>query len=113
MARAQRYFEGVVGLGAPDFSGAGDVGFEGAAGAALAGTSRITDTPGWEPRRARLKEVIRNRTATAVVILLSTVGVPMDPKTACEPAPPKAEPMSAPFPAWSSTMPMMAIQSTV
>ena len=55
----------------------------------------------------------RNNTDTAVVILLSTVGVPIEPNTAWEPAPPKAEPMSAPFPDWSRTMPMIAMQSRV
>ena len=46
--------------------------------------------------------------AMAPVILPSTVGVPIEPKTAWLPAPPKAEPMSAPLPACSRTMAMMA-----
>ena len=45
---------------------------------------------------------------TPTVILPSTVGVPMEPKTAWLPAPPNAEPMSAPFPACRSTIPMIA-----
>ena len=52
-------------------------------------------------------DVIMNTTATAVVSLPSTVGVPIDPKTAWLPEPPKAEPISAPLPACSSTRPMM------
>ena len=47
-------------------------------------------------------------TATTPVILPSSVGVPIDPNTAWVPPPPNAEPMSAPLPAWSSTIPMMA-----
>ena len=47
------------------------------------------------------KEVSMNRMATAVVALPSTVGVLIDPKTAWLPVPPKAEPISAPLPAWS------------
>jgi len=46
--------------------------------------------------------------AIAVVILPRIVGVPMEPKTAWLPAPPNAEPMSAPLPACSSTIPMIA-----
>ena len=48
-----------------------------------------------------------NTMATTVVALPSTVGVPIDPNTAWLPLPPKAEPMSAPLPACSSTRPMM------
>src|ERR1700730_5298661 len=56
---------------------------------------------------ARENEVTMKMTATTVVILPSTVGVPMEPKTAWLPLPPKAEPMSAPLPACRSTIPMM------
>src|ERR1700730_24893 len=56
---------------------------------------------------ARENEVTMKMTATTVVILPSTVGVPMEPKTAWLPLPPNAEPLSAPLPACSSTSPMM------
>jgi hypothetical protein len=46
-------------------------------------------------------------TATAVVTLPSRVGVPIEPNTAWLPPPPKADPMSAPLPAWRRTSPMM------
>jgi len=52
-------------------------------------------------------DVTMKATATTVVILPRTVGVLMEPNTAWLPLPPKAEPMSAPLPAWSSTRPMM------
>ena len=54
-----------------------------------------------------------NTIATTVVILPRIVGVPMEPNTAWLPPPPNAEPMSAPFPAWSSTIPMMARHTRV
>ena len=56
---------------------------------------------------ARANEVMAKRVATAPVIFPRMVGVPIEPNTAWVPAPPKAEPMSAPFPACRSTMPMM------
>ncbi len=52
-------------------------------------------------------EVIMKTAATTAVALPSTVGVPIEPNTAWLPLPPKAEPMSAPLPAWSSTSPMI------
>ena len=61
----------------------------------------------WWESTASEKDVTRKATATTDVILPRTVGVPMEPNTAWLPLPPKAEPMSAPLPAWSSTSPMM------
>ena len=60
---------------------------------------------------ASQNEVSAKASATPVVSLPRSVGVPMDPNTAWLPAPPKADPMSAPLPAWSSTSPMMMRQT--
>src|SRR5581483_12130996 len=84
----------------------------GAAGALAAGGSVAgTIDAGREDSLARAKEVIMKTIATAVVIFPRMVGVPMEPNTAWLPAPPNAEPMSAPFPACSSTIPMIARQT--
>src|SRR5262249_47373034 len=96
---------GAPGAGA---SGAGAAG-AGAVAGAVVGTTDIAR----EESFARLKDVIMNRIATAVVILPRIVGVPIEPKTAWLPPPPNAEPMSAPLPAWSSTIPMMARHTKV
>src|SRR5205823_2401403 len=97
----RRYFDagGVVGAG----TGAdGVAGSE--AGADTGGASRTTDDVRSPPRIASENEVSVKMIAMTPVILPSTVGVPMEPNTAWLPAPPKAEPMSAPLPACSSTM---------
>jgi len=86
--------------------GAGTEDEAGGAGALPATGSRMTE-PRSPPSKARLNDVIANTIAIPVVIFPSTVGVPMEPKTAWLPAPPNAEPMSAPLPACRSTMPMM------
>jgi len=44
------------------------------------------------------KEVMTKASAMPVVIFPKSVGVPMEPKTAWLPAPPNAEPISAPLP---------------
>src|SRR5581483_8962129 len=98
----RRYF-GCAGAGAAGAAGAGAV----AAGGAAAG-SRTTELPPRPPSSASENDVIVKTMAMAPVILPSTVGVPIEPNTAWLPAPPKAEPMSAPLPACSSTMAMMA-----
>ena len=84
---------------APDWAGAEGAGVEGArTSPARPGAlgSRTTDDERSPPRMARLNDVTAKRSATLVVILPSSVGVPMEPNTAWLPAPPKAEPISAP-----------------
>src|SRR5437773_3411653 len=94
---------GVVGAGAD-----GDPGAGGVAGTDTGGASRTTDEDRSPPRIASENEVRVKMIAITPVILPSTVGVPIEPNTAWLPAPPKAEPISAPLPACSSTMAMMA-----
>ena len=89
--------------------GAAGAGVSAAGAGALAGTTDCARDESF----ARLNEVIMNTIATTVVILPRIVGVPMEPNTAWLPPPPNAEPMSAPFPAWSSTIPMMARHTRV
>src|SRR5206468_5851525 len=102
---------GVTGVGA---AGPGAVGAAGAAGAGvLAGggaASRTTELARSPPRMASVNDVIVKTIAMPVVILPRSVGVPIDPNTAWLPAPPNAEPMSAPLPDCSKTMPMMPKQ---
>src|SRR4029453_13323748 len=97
--------------------GVGDVGAAGSAGAGVAGAagalagagaSRTTELPCSPPRMASENEGSAKTIAIPVVILPSSVGVPIEPNTAWLPAPPKAEPMSAPLPDCKRTMPMMA-----
>src|SRR5712664_983893 len=97
--------------------GAGDTGPAGAAGVVPAGAgaldgggaaSRTTELARSPPRMASVNDVTANTMAMPVVIFPSSVGVPMEPNTAWLPAPPNAEPMSAPLPDCNSTMPMMA-----
>src|SRR5258708_26695342 len=93
------------------FWGAGVAGTGGAAGVAGAGAAGPVAGMMLSVRLgaiiARAKEVTMNMIATTEVALPRTVGVPMDPNTAWLPLPPKAEPMSAPLPACSSTKPTM------
>jgi hypothetical protein len=68
-------------------AGAGVVEGAGVAGAGVAGAvagtgSRTTELERSPPSSARLNEVIVNRIATTAVILPTTVGVPIEPKTA-------------------------------
>ena len=89
-------------------AGATGVGAAWAAGAgALAGgaASRMTELARSPPRMASVNDVRANTMAMPVVIFPSIVGVPMEPNTAWLPAPPNAEPMSAPFPDWTSRCP--------
>src|SRR5206468_7685858 len=97
---------GVGGAGAAGAAGADPAGAGAAAGGGAA--SRTTELPRSPPRIASVNDVIVKTIAMPVVILPSKVGVPIDPNTAWLPAPPNAEPMSAPFPDCSRTMPMMA-----
>src|SRR2546427_2324828 len=101
---------GWLGVGGAGSAGAAGVGDAGAAGALAGGgaASRTTELPRSPPRIASVNDVIVKTIAMPVVILPSKVGVPIDPNTAWLPAPPNAEPMSAPFPDCSRTMPMMA-----
>src|SRR2546423_1235385 len=105
-----RYFDagGAVGAGAEGAAGSEGADAGGPAGADTGGASRTTDEDRSPPRMASENEVSVKMMAMAPVILPSTVGVPIEPKTAWLPAPPKAEPMSAPLPACSRTMAMMA-----
>src|SRR6185436_7080034 len=98
--------------GGPDyFWGAGVTGAGGAAGVAGAGAAGPLDGMMLKLRLWAIidsaNEVTMNAIATTEVALPRTVGVPMDPNTAWLPLPPKAEPMSAPLPACSSTRPTM------
>ena len=85
---------GAVGVAGAGVAGAGleDAGADGAGAVAPAG-SRMTEVLRSPPISASENDVIVNRTAIAPVILLSTVGVPMEPNTAWLPAPPNADPM--------------------
>jgi hypothetical protein len=56
-------------------------------------------------------EVSVKTMAIPVVIFPSRVGVPIEPNTAWLPAPPKADPMSAPLPDCKSTIPMIPKQA--
>src|SRR5262245_25596089 len=103
---APDYF--VAGAGAAGVPGVGD-----SAGAAGAGALAGTIDAGREESFASPNDVIMKRIAATVVILPRMVGVPMEPNTAWLPPPPNAEPMSAPLPAWSSTIPMMAKHTSV
>src|SRR5256884_9935132 len=76
-----------------------------AGGGAVSRTTELLRPP---PRSARLNDVRVKTTGIAPVILVSTVGVPIEPKTAWLPAPPNADPISAPLPACRSTIPMIA-----
>src|SRR5262249_28358464 len=106
----QRDGAGVAGV-AGGGGGRGGGGGGGAAGAgALAGggaASRTTELARSPPRMASVNDVIVKTIAMPVVILPRSVGVPIDPNTAWLPAPPNADPMSAPLPDCKSTMPMM------
>lgn len=55
-------------------------------------------------------EVNKKMIATTVVSLLKKVAAPRDPKTVWE-APPKAAPISAPFPAWSRITMIKKVQT--
>src|SRR5580765_8457319 len=98
---------GVVGtVGSDGADGTGTAGFAGAlAGGGTA--SRTTELPRSPPSIASVNDVSVKTMAMPVVILPSKVGVPIEPKTAWLPAPPNAEPMSAPLPDCSRTMPMI------
>src|SRR5262249_14548154 len=90
----------------------GAAGADGAAGlaGALAGggaASRTTELPRSPPIIASVNDVSVNTMAIPGGILPSKVGVPLEPNNAWLPAPPKAEPISAPLPDCSSTMPMI------
>src|SRR5262249_36264197 len=100
---------GVVGaVGVPGAVGA--VGAAGA-GALTGGASRTTELARSPPSMASVNDVNVKTMAMPVVILPSKVGVPIEPNTAWLPAPPNAEPMSAPLPDCSRTMPMMPKQA--
>jgi hypothetical protein len=78
-----------------------------------AGGVVITEAGRREANMARVNDESMKMIATTVVIFPRTVGVLIDPNTACPPPPPKAEPMSAPLPAWRRTTPMiMRLTST-
>ncbi len=64
-----------------------------------AGVSAIMELPVLLPDiYARIKEVSMNTMATSVVALLKKVDAPVEPKSVWLEPPPKAAPMSAPFP---------------
>jgi len=67
-----------------------------------------------EPSRSRVRmdnpnDVKKKRAAAPTVTLLKKVAAPRLPKTVWL-DPPKAAPMSAPFPDWSKTTPIMTRQ---
>jgi len=63
----------------------------------------MTELPLWTAKYASHKDVSMNTTATPVVIFPSRVPGPELPKSVWL-EPPKAAPMLAPLPRWSSTM---------
>src|SRR5262249_51175691 len=97
--RQGRGGEGAAGAAAGGAGAAGDEA-AGAVGGMMVSARRGEST-------ASENDVTRKTTAAALGIFPSTGGVPMEPKTAWLPAPPKAQPLSAAFPDCSSTSPMM------
>jgi hypothetical protein len=70
----------------------------------------MTELPLWTAKYASHRDVSMNTTATAVVIFPSRVPGPELPKSVWL-EPPKAAPMLAPLPRWSSTMMIRKIQT--
>jgi hypothetical protein len=74
----------------------------------------MTEEPGrWDEKYASPIEVIMNTTATAVVIFVKNPPGPAEPKTVWLDPPPKAAPISAPFPVWRRTMTIKSTQTRI
>jgi hypothetical protein len=65
----------------------------------------------WLDRYARVRDVSMKMTAATVVALLKNVDAPALPKSVWLPPPPKAAPMSAPFPVWRRTIMIRAMHT--
>ena len=74
----------------------------------------MMEDPGrWLEKYASPIEVIMKTTATAVVILVRKPPGPAEPKTVWLEPPPKAAPISAPFPVCRRTMTINRKQTTI
>jgi hypothetical protein len=104
------------GSGAGAFSEAGAAGlasvFSVVAGAVAAGFSLITVLARFVEEKARIKHVHMKTVAAAMVNLLKKPIAPALPKRVWL-APPKAAPISAPFPAWRRTIITSAMEARI
>jgi len=87
--------------------GRGSAGRGGVAGAAGPDAGMMLTARTMRHDREPDEVIMKTAANPPQVALPSTVGVPIEPNTAWLPLPPKAEPMSAPLPAWSNTSPMI------